>query len=420
SGGPGRVLSEILSRDGDPRALLTIKDHVPPEIAIAKAVMTRDRRLLSRTLAIWGSNVSDGGLKLAIEMDVPYAVDVVEPSMEETIRYRNAYYISKGRYDDVDKSIDRPYDEVFAVPDRVRLQGILDQCSTAVYPLIVSKCNTPQEFLEIFASWDRRMQEEYTKLMGTGLDPEIVVGISNMGFGTPGSLDRERLTKEQIMRTTRWQGRHLRDLFTYGFGAERISLTALECVIGTIIKEGMERNLLEYLENNSHLDLMSDNMVIEIITHLGYKKALSGRWGRILHETLCESAIYLVCVLGGNAGVRIIEMGYELALRKENILYDLPCACAMKLLEMYGENIMYQIKIVAPVTVEEIIWLTTVAKRYSTRRSSDHRPEMREGIYYIPDEVHVTPYIPRGMYSWITSVDRWLLAADMTLCAMNA
>ncbi|KAG0067773.1 hypothetical protein BGZ89_005726, partial [Linnemannia elongata] len=104
-----------MSRSGDPRALLTIKEYVPSYIAIAKAVVTMDRTMLVKIMCMYGTNISDGGLKLAIEMDFAYAVDTLEPSLDETIRHRNAYYISKGRYDDVDRTIDDPYGMVYGV-----------------------------------------------------------------------------------------------------------------------------------------------------------------------------------------------------------------------------------------------------------------------------------------------------------------
>ncbi|KAG0041857.1 hypothetical protein BGZ83_001228 [Gryganskiella cystojenkinii] len=179
SGGPGRVLSEVLTRGGDPRALFTIRDHVPPEIAIAKAVETGDK-MLDTIIAIWGTNVSDGGLQLAMKTGMSYGT---------------------------------------------------------------------------------------RKLPG-----DVVVEISSMGLGSSLGLLAEGLTKEQIMRTRHWPGVELRNLFTHGFTRE-VPMYLIKATIGTIVKEGMEEDLLGYLERNPFTFDADD--VPEFINSLGYEKVLT-------------------------------------------------------------------------------------------------------------------------------------------------
>jgi len=86
--------------------MATIRDLVPSHAAIAKAVVTMDDEVLDKTITMYGTNISDGGLKLAIEMDFGYAVEIIKPSLDKTIRHRNAYYISKGMYDKLDRTIE--------------------------------------------------------------------------------------------------------------------------------------------------------------------------------------------------------------------------------------------------------------------------------------------------------------------------
>ena len=86
--------------------MATIRDLVPSHAAIVKAVVTMDDEVLDKTITMCGTNISDGGLKLAIEMDFGYAVEIIKPSLDKTIRHRNAYYISKGMYDKLDRTIE--------------------------------------------------------------------------------------------------------------------------------------------------------------------------------------------------------------------------------------------------------------------------------------------------------------------------
>ncbi|KAG0041856.1 hypothetical protein BGZ83_001227, partial [Gryganskiella cystojenkinii] len=116
SGGPGRVLSEIFSRGGDPRALFTIKEYVPSDIAIAKAVVTKDKRMLVRTFAIWGTKESVMGRFMAIKADFHDDVGMIDGTphddslcYETMVQYTNAYYLRMGKVDMVDESIYDPY-----------------------------------------------------------------------------------------------------------------------------------------------------------------------------------------------------------------------------------------------------------------------------------------------------------------------
>lgn len=77
-------------------------------------------------MAIWGNNISDGGLKLALEMDLPYAIDLLESSMEETIRHRNAYYISKGNIPEIDETIPDPMEKYLQSPKLFYPKSLVD------------------------------------------------------------------------------------------------------------------------------------------------------------------------------------------------------------------------------------------------------------------------------------------------------
>ncbi|KAG0039790.1 hypothetical protein BGZ83_002714 [Gryganskiella cystojenkinii] len=337
SGGPGRVLSEILSRGGDLRALLTIKDHVPPEIAIAKAVETGDKKMLDTTIAIWGTNVGDGGLRLAMKMGMSHGIDAVISTVVGTVRHRNAYYVSK----------------------RTR------------------------------------------KLPG-----DAVVEISSMGLGSTSGLLAEGLTKEQIMRTRHWPGGKLRDFFSYGFTRE-IPTYIIVPMVGTIIKEGMEEDLLEYLERHPYA--LDDDHVSGLISSLGYEKALRGRWGKILSRPLSRKAYDITVQLANmdlvEAGVHIIEMGYDMT-PEEDFYRQLPCAYVMRLEGM-------EVNAMIPYTIEEVLWMCTMAGNYHdvVRIDGSSGVGVEDGRLYIPTVVDVNP--------GDASVDEWMTNVDVCLCAMS-
>ncbi|KAF9971886.1 hypothetical protein BGZ73_005054 [Actinomortierella ambigua] len=119
SGGPGVVLSEILSRGADPRALLTIKEYIPPDLAIGKAVVTKDREILSRIFAIWNSRESNIGKYISAINDFSVGVDLIQGIYDDDLSFddeflvqtTNAHYLRMGRWEMVDETIDDPYGE---------------------------------------------------------------------------------------------------------------------------------------------------------------------------------------------------------------------------------------------------------------------------------------------------------------------
>lgn len=112
SGGPGKALSEILSLGGDSRALLTIRKIIPADLAIAKAVATKNPRILARVFAIWDSCQSHTGLYLSLGEDFRFGLDNIlcDPDKRVVItRYCNALLIQKGQLDRIDETIPNPY-----------------------------------------------------------------------------------------------------------------------------------------------------------------------------------------------------------------------------------------------------------------------------------------------------------------------
>ncbi|KAG0071812.1 hypothetical protein BGZ89_009345, partial [Linnemannia elongata] len=137
--------------------MATIRDLVPSHAAIAKVVVTMDDKVLDKTITMYGTNISDGGLKLAIEMDYAYAVEIIQPSLDETIRHRNAYYISKGAYHKLDTTIQDPCGKIYGI------QGdpseLLPWCSGVTLCKVLAFAGQRDQVLEAL---DKLGHEKYT------------------------------------------------------------------------------------------------------------------------------------------------------------------------------------------------------------------------------------------------------------------
>jgi len=419
SGGPGAALTEILAQGGDHRALFTIKELVPAQVAIAKAVQTKNKGLLLRVMTLWGSSVSDGGLKLALEWDLEWGVHLIQPSFEQTIRYRNAFYVSKGGYDSVDKIIPDPYGEVYAIHDRSRFREILNQCQSVIRAKVMAKCGTAEDILEELKPLSRADRYFLLRELPRSASLQTVIDVYNNidRDEDVAWLFREDLTKSAIMSLSRGSPREkaLQDLLTTGFTTSSSMLKDPIRIARVLIAEGMEETLLEYLENFS-LDIDCTDL-LDLMSAVGHEKVTDGRWEMSLGTALVTCAPELIRRLHRSdqedAAMFLLENGYEVAGVNEFIAgmrVDLPCRYAQRLEEKYGDAMVSHVQGMIPETVEEAIWLVTEASRHYKMKEGDTYLCMFLNTVCIPKSVDMNPNIAESGYLW-------LMIADMVMCA---
>ncbi|KAG0055691.1 hypothetical protein BGZ83_007698 [Gryganskiella cystojenkinii] len=408
SGGPGRVFSEILSRGGDPRALLTIKEYVPSYIAIAKAVVTIDRTMLVRIICMYGTNISDGGLKLALEMDFAYAVDTLEPSLDETIRHRDAYYISKGRYDDVDRTIDDPYGMVYGVGgDSSKLLPTIDEGTQCKLLALYGNTEATLEALEGLELTDRH-ERILDILRTTSMTMAIVIYTRHKGYDYEFA---ERLSdigtlEDLALVQCTYVGKLVQAFMEDSYEHSWRSLTTLICASGFLMRHGMEKKLSELLHRWSH------DLTLGDVIHLS--RIMDGRiplesWKTILRPIFREQrGLVDNLILNGCEKVvtYLARCGYDVTTTDV-----LTVEHVREMVKVHGYGILDKVQQMYPKTVEDSVWIMHQS-RYRVNVTESTGASTLGNDYWIPSAIEKNPYVcPQAcegcgfIWNWVDYMD---------------
>ncbi|KAF8921709.1 hypothetical protein EDD21DRAFT_393222 [Dissophora ornata] len=403
SGGPGRVFSEILSRGGDPRALLTIKALIPHHAAICKAVVTMDRKMLDRIIFMYGTNISDGGLKLAIEMDFGYAVEIIKPSLDKTIRHRNAYYISKGMYDKLDKIIEDPCGMIYGVGGDP--SELLAWCGEETSCKVLAFMGDKDKVLEMLDRDHIRqtcletiltlapMEVATAVYVKYNLGTEIIMGRVVDLSSIKGSVAAE-VIQAFMDGDRRPQGEYVQQhLVDAG---------------GFLVKNGMEDEYITYLCGYlSHADIFSIFRAVDI------SDEYNANWGQLfgaLNQFNRGIPIDELISNGyGKAVLRLAREGHDIT---GNYHTDYGVDHVRATMEVRGEGVLDEIiGNIFPRTVEDAMWIM------HHPRFRIELPEEEPGVpltiwrdaYYIPLRMEVDPYdCPHFWDTWIDYIDTCL------------
>ncbi|KAK5808354.1 hypothetical protein F5H01DRAFT_351922 [Linnemannia elongata] len=389
SGGPGRVLSEILSRGCDPRAMATIRDLVPSHAAIAKAVVTMDDEVLDKTITMYGTNISDGGLKLAIEMDFAYAVDTLEPSLDETIRHRNAYYISKGRYDDVDRTIDDPYGMVYGVGgDPSKLLPTIDEGTQCKVLALYGNTEATLEALEGLESTDRH-ERILDILRTTSMTMAIAIYTRHKGYDYEFA---ERLSdigtlEDLALVQCTYVGKLVQAFLEDSYEHSWRSLTTLICASGFLMKHDMEKKLSELLHRWSH------DLTLGDVIHLS--RIMDGRiplesWKAILGPIFREQGgLVDNLILNGCEKVvtYLARCGYDVTTTDV-----LTVEHVREMVKVHGYGILDKVQQMYPKTVEDSVWIMHQS-RYRVNVTESTGASTLGNDYWIPSAIEENPYV---------------------------
>ncbi|KAG0044687.1 hypothetical protein BGZ83_010087 [Gryganskiella cystojenkinii] len=332
SGGSGVVLTEILSRGADPRALFTIRDHVPSNIAIAKAVIAGSGGILRRVMAIWGTNVSWDASMLAFKRQDDYAMKILGDHSRCPIHKLNAYFFSRGMYEKVDETVEDPY---------VYLSGF-------------GKLNVeiPNRILDISSSRTRASILEANK----GIPPHNALEeMKEILALTDGPEITSRLMQLE-MRKSLYGIKALIDLVFKGIFPEVRDVDAFFYPLRHLLSMVDEEVLLRIFSlrptrYGDHTD------AVHLIDVLG-SRAFGDRWGDIIRWYIDDRAPEVADCLYenglGDMGLAMIEAGYDIVTNQKEGMFAL---YARKLVEMYGESILGNIHGIYAASPQDAHWL---------------------------------------------------------------
>ncbi|KAI1316305.1 hypothetical protein EDD11_010148 [Mortierella claussenii] len=388
SGGPGRVFSEILSRGGDSRALLTIKGLVPSYIAIAKAVRTLDRDMLDKIICMYSTNVSDGGLKLAIEMDFAYAVDTIRPSLGHTIRHRNAYYISKGRYHDVDTTIQDPCGMVYGVDgDPSQLLPLID--ATTQCKVLALYGNT-EATLETLGKLDSTVLHECIPSILHVASMTVAVAIYTRYKWCDDSFAKRlshigTLEDLALIQDT-FVGKLVQSCMKGSYEYSWKNLTVLTCASGFLTKQGMGKELDELLHRWRY------NLTLPDVVHLSQvmdEQIPLESWKTILGPIFREEAgLVDDLILNGceNIVTCLVKCGYDVlnadALTVEHV---------REMVSIHGTGTLDRVQQMYPKTVEDSVWIM-YQRRYHIKAIESTGASTFGNDYWVPSSIEEDPY----------------------------
>ncbi|KAG0044386.1 hypothetical protein BGZ83_010404 [Gryganskiella cystojenkinii] len=437
NGGPGVTMTKILTQgNGDHRALFAIRDHIPAQVALAKAVQTKDQDLLHRIVALWGTNISDVGLNLAMELNIDYAVGLLKPSMEITIRRRNAYYLFKGIYNSIDESINSPYDEVLGIKDRFKMIEILEQQEpgTATYTRILSSCGTAEDIIEEYERWKRVTVDgtpysDFLRHVLRHTSLETTLDVYNKLEEDPGvrTIIDKHPSKDDILSLSRdtAQENALKHLLTadddFEAVAAQLDLDVLTRMSSMLVQEGKEQHLLSYFESrmSSVVSFDRDNLA-DLICAVGYKKIFDrrgdddcdgidcdDRWFRVLEDRLRSCAAELARELHHRdqdvAALAFIELRLGDIIGEDEWIVgscQLPCKFVRRLAAIQGlERTLTCVQWMVPTTVDDAIWMVTGEVRGLFKHVEEVHPAFfgaSDEALYIPKEIDIGahPYHP--------------------------
>ncbi|KAF9284887.1 hypothetical protein BGZ88_009747 [Linnemannia elongata] len=386
SGGPGRVFSEILSRGGDSRALLTIKNLIPSHAAIAKAVVTMDRKMLDKIIFMYGTDISDGGLKLAIEMDFGYAVEIIKPSLDKTIRHRNAYYISKGMYDKLDKTIEDPCGMVYGVGGDPSL--LLPWCNGVTLCKMLAFVGQGDRVLEILDDLGQDRDTCIPYILE--LAPMEVATIVYTKYESFTHKIMERLVDLSPIEGT-MTARVIQMFIDHDEDPPQKYMYLLVGAGGFLVKNGMESRFITYLAGHlSHVDILSIFQAVDIsnVYNAGWRHL----FGALDQFSRAIPVDELISNGYGKSVLRLAREGHDIT---GNYHTDYGVDHVRATMMVRGEGVLDEIiRNIFPRTVEDAMWIM------HHPRFRVELPEEEPGllltiymdVYYIPIRVEVDPY----------------------------
>ncbi|KAF9431372.1 hypothetical protein BGZ76_000387 [Entomortierella beljakovae] len=174
-GGPGVIMTEVLYKEADPRALFSLRPFVRSDIAIAKGALTQDKVILSRIFSIWGTTKSDLGSRISLSLKFGFGIDNIASFLGHD---KNQYYAEVGEIEKMDMTLDDPYKMVTCVTH-------LNRSSFEA----LEEISTPQTMLQIaaglgYVDWIQKIIDGQTTSMdfsciGLLAPLEIAVNVSH-------------------------------------------------------------------------------------------------------------------------------------------------------------------------------------------------------------------------------------------------
>ncbi|KAH7041632.1 LOW QUALITY PROTEIN: hypothetical protein BKA57DRAFT_472367 [Linnemannia elongata] len=413
SGGPGRVLSEILSRGCDPRAMATIRDLVPSHAAIAKAVVTMDDEVVDKTITMYGTNISDGGLKLAIEMDFGYAVEIIQPSLDETIRHRNAYYISKGMYDKLDRTIEDPCGMVYGVGGDPSL--LLPWCNGVTLCKMLAFVGQGDRVLEILDDLGRDRDTCIPYILE--LAPMEVATIVYTKYESFTHKIMERLVDLSPIEGT-MTARVIQMFIDHDEDPPRKYMHLLVGAGGFLVKNGMESRFITYLAGHlSHVDILSIFQAVDIsnVYNAGWRQLFGylDQFNRPLPVDELISNGY------GKTVLRLAREGHDIA---GNYQTDYGVDHVRATMRVRGEGVLDEIiGNIFPRTVEDAMWIMHHPRFHVETPDVVYIPlTVYDHVYYIPTEMEVDPYNCPYLCNSCGLFPPWIDYVDTCLYSMHS
>ncbi|KAH7041629.1 hypothetical protein BKA57DRAFT_472360 [Linnemannia elongata] len=417
SGGPGRVLSEIFSRGCDPRALATIKDLVPPHVAIAKAVVTMDRGALERTITIWGTNISDGGLKIAIEMDWEYAVETIQPSLDETIRHRNAYYIFKGMYDRLDRTILDPCGKIYGI------QGdpskLLSWCDKRTRCKVLALGGDKDQALEAL---DRLEERDRQICISDILDlaPVKVAAAVYVKYGGSDQKILERLSKTDLSSIRGSLAEKVVQRFMDGSYEPRMGPRHRNILVsagGFLKRNGMEEEYMDFLFTYQW-QLDGDDL-IAAFQMMDVPNKPNDRWLAIVSRHNPNDTSLVECLISSGCEkwvTYLAKLGFLIEAP------DLGVEHVKEAIRVHGNGALEGLKRIYPRTVEDAMWIMDQdGFQVTVEALEDPYPRLivEEYMYFIPPEVEIDPYLCPHTCEECGFITNWMDYVDTCLYSMN-
>ncbi|OAQ31894.1 hypothetical protein K457DRAFT_135674 [Linnemannia elongata AG-77] len=375
-----------------------------------------DRGALERTITIWGTNISDGGLKLAIEMDWEYAMETIQPSLDETIRHRNAYYIFKGMYDRLDRTILDPCGKIYGI------QGdpseLLSWCDERTRCKVLALSGDKDQALEAL---DRLEERDRRICISDILDlaPVKVAAAVYVKYGGSDKKIMERLSITDLSSIRSSLAEKVVQRFMDGSYEPQMGPRHRKILVsagGFFKRNGMEEEYMEFLFTYVwQLDL--DDLVTAI-QMMDVPNKPNDRWRAIVarynpdETSMVETLISSGCEKWVSY---LAKLGFFIEAP------DLGVEHVKEAIRVHGYGALEGLKRIYPRTVEDAMWIMDQDRfRVLVDAEDLFQPLIvEENMYFIPSKVDIDPYLCPHTCDECGFITNWMDYVDTCLYSMN-
>lgn len=126
-GGLAKVLETVLANGADIRVLLELRNHIASDVAICKAVRTKDALVLKRVCIMWGTWFSIPGYKLACDTGFKWGALHLKSSRPHELM--NALFLKTGEFDKIQGTVRLSYHDLNEI-SKIEDKRLLDVLTT--------------------------------------------------------------------------------------------------------------------------------------------------------------------------------------------------------------------------------------------------------------------------------------------------